>query len=140
MNNREIFYEFVSKSRKEQKELSRPLVWIYKGFQEKLYTLIKGLNNVTKFRCLEVGCGHGFHIAGLAPYTKEFIGLDISEGELKKAAINTKNLDNVSFKKGDVENLPFENSSFDLVLCSELIEHLLTPNKALDEMRRVLKK
>lgn len=40
---------------------------------------------------------------------------------------------------GDAHSLPVEDSSFDVVLCTEVLEHLHTPQKAIDEMYRVLK-
>lgn len=40
---------------------------------------------------------------------------------------------------GDAHELPFEDASFSLVLCTEVLEHLVDPPKAISEMRRVLK-
>lgn len=40
---------------------------------------------------------------------------------------------------GDAHNLPFEDQSFDAVLCAEVLEHLIDPMQAISEMRRVLK-
>ncbi len=40
---------------------------------------------------------------------------------------------------GDAHNLPFENNEFEVVLCTEVLEHLEDPRKALEEMRRVLR-
>jgi SAM-dependent methyltransferase len=38
----------------------------------------------------------------------------------------------------DAHNLPFDDNSFEFILCTEVLEHLHTPQKAIDEMRRVL--
>jgi SAM-dependent methyltransferase len=40
---------------------------------------------------------------------------------------------------GDAHDLPFEDGSFECILCTEVLEHLHTPEKAINEMRRVLK-
>lgn len=40
---------------------------------------------------------------------------------------------------GDAHELPFENASFSCILCSEVLEHLYDPRKAIAEMYRVLK-
>ncbi len=40
---------------------------------------------------------------------------------------------------GDAHDLQFGNDSFDCVLCTEVLEHLHTPQKAIDEMKRVLR-
>lgn len=39
---------------------------------------------------------------------------------------------------GDAHSLPFEDNKFDIVLCTEVLEHLHTPEKAVSEMKRVL--
>ena len=41
---------------------------------------------------------------------------------------------------GDIHALPFTDGEFDMVLCIEVLEHVLNPRKAMEEMRRVLKK
>ena len=40
---------------------------------------------------------------------------------------------------GDAHSLPFKNDSFDVVLATEVLEHLKEPQRALNEMKRVLK-
>ena len=41
---------------------------------------------------------------------------------------------------GDAHSLPFENESFEFILCTEVLEHLHSPHVAISEMNRVLKK
>ena len=41
---------------------------------------------------------------------------------------------------GDAQNLPFKDESFEVILCTEVLEHLKKPQLAVDEMKRVLKK
>lgn len=41
---------------------------------------------------------------------------------------------------GDIHDLPFKDEEFDVVLCVEVLEHVLDPRKAIAEMKRVLKK
>lgn len=75
-------------------------------------------------KTLDVGCTNG-------PYVKLFpnrIGIDI-----RKA----KAVDIIA----DVHDLHmFKDNTFDIVLCTEVLEHLHTPSKAISEMKRVLKK
>jgi SAM-dependent methyltransferase len=40
----------------------------------------------------------------------------------------------------DIHNMPFENMSFDTVLATEILEHCINPQKAIEEMYRLLKK
>jgi ubiquinone/menaquinone biosynthesis C-methylase UbiE len=43
-------------------------------------------------------------------------------------------------KKEDVQNLSFEDNSFDIVLCQEVLEHVPDPIAAMKELKRVAKK
>jgi len=40
--------------------------------------------------------------------------------------------------RADAHNLPFKNNSFDLVICTEVLEHVVNPEKVLGEIKRVL--
>jgi ubiquinone/menaquinone biosynthesis C-methylase UbiE len=93
------------------------------------------------FRILEVGCGAGLLSLKLAPLAKLIIGIDISQHALNFANCVKEHLQhtNVMFQKVNAEYLAFQDRVFDLVLCSEVLEHLPAPERALQEMRRVLK-
>lgn len=72
---------------------------------------------------LDIGCAY-------SPYAEYFpnrVGFDIKPGP---------GVDMV----GDAHHLPFENEKFDNVLCTEVLEHLHSPELAISEMRRVLKR
>ena len=65
-----------------------------------------------------------------------YVGVDISEASVKAAkdsGINVIQLD------ASQEELPFEPDSFDLVLCSEVIEHLYDPDFVVEQFKRVLR-
>jgi ubiquinone/menaquinone biosynthesis C-methylase UbiE len=87
---------------------------------------------------LDVGCGEGVvteRLArGLAPAT--VLGVDADEGHLK-AEWDARRAPNLSFTTGSAYDLPFEDESFDLVCCIEVLEHLERPRDALAEMSRV---
>ena len=96
-------------------------------------------------RILDVGCGEGRHIFGsLNAYTDVYcIGIDQDIPSLSKSKEGLdffKELDTAStvFMQGSVYNLPFENNSFDLVICSEVLEHLDDYKAAIKEVYRVL--
>lgn len=100
--------------------------------------LEKGMN------ILDGGCGPGNMTLEIAKIVKpgKVIGLDIEEEQFKKSDEKARNedLDNLCFVKGNAQKLPFEDSSFDLVLYHALLFHLSKPKKALKEAYRVLKK
>ena len=71
-----------------------------------------------------------------------FISIDISQKSLEEAhsLISSLGIGNVRFKQADIYNLPFENDYFDSVFVCFVLEHLHNPKKALNELKRVLKK
>ena len=80
-----------------------------------------------KFRSfLDVGCAEGYYLAAVASKadSQEQVGLDISKGYLIKAKVNASE---AAFVLGDASSLPFKTGCFDLVFCSELLEHIQDP-------------
>ena len=89
-------------------------------------------------RVLDVGCGTGFATAGLVERGAEVDGLDQSVHQLAKAR-EKDSLDDVCFVRGDAENLPYADETFDAVWSSGSIEYWPNPVSALREARRVTK-
>lgn len=85
---------------------------------------------------LDVGCGEGFTLYRLA---EEKIGKHLEGIEYLQTAIDIgkKIHPNIRFKKGDIYQLPYKDNSFDLTICTEVLEHLADPKKALKELVRV---
>lgn len=95
---------------------------------------------------LDLGCGEGRHIFGLMEKFPDLkcIGLDPHIESLDKASEGLKFLESISntktnFLSGSAYSLPFSNDSFDLVVCSEVLEHLHDYKDAIKEINRVLK-
>ena len=95
---------------------------------------------------LDVGCGEGRHIFGIMqdyPLMK-CIGLDMDKESLEKAEEGHEYFKSISeagarFLKGSAYILPFPDESIDLIVCSEVLEHLHEYNDAVKEIHRVLK-
>jgi SAM-dependent methyltransferase len=95
---------------------------------------------------LDLGCGEGRHVHGLHVLAGvNVVGLDLDIPSLFKARSGLELLPPTSgdtataFVCGDAYRLPFANDAFDVVICSEVLEHLLDYETALTEIRRVLK-
>jgi|TARA_B100000678_G_scaffold222010_1_gene189517 SAM-dependent methyltransferase len=95
---------------------------------------------------LDVGCGQGHWTKTLAPYLAEKASItaidnDSNWFEKNSALKDYFKLSNIGFnlKRGDAEDLPFEDEAFDFVTCQTVLIHLKNPKKALKEMTRVLK-
>jgi len=84
---------------------------------------------------LEVGCGAGNILEEMPPMN--LYGIDISDLVLSKA--KEKLRENAVLLQSDAQSLPFKDQVFMQVVCSEVLEHLLDPSVALNEMTRVLK-
>jgi len=86
-------------------------------------------------RILEVGCG-SCGLLKLLQATNDVVGVDASEDGI--AACASRNVKGHCMDPSS-EPLPFPDQEFDLVICLETMEHLMSPYYALMEMRRVLK-
>src|SRR5262252_4604788 len=90
---------------------------------------------------LDVGCGPGTITAGLATLVPDgrVVGIDAAAGVLAeaRAAAGRLALANVRYEVGDVYQLAFADSSFDVVHAHQVLQHLCEPVAALTEMRRV---
>jgi len=93
---------------------------------------------------LDLGSGAGFDVflaAKKIGNTGKAIGVDMTDEMLKKARENAKRgkFTNVEFKKGDIENLPIENNSIDVVISNCVINLAPDKLKVFKETYRVLK-
>jgi ubiquinone/menaquinone biosynthesis C-methylase UbiE len=87
---------------------------------------------------LDVGCGNGWAAGKLLPKGKHVFSLDISVTNPARA----KKLYPSAHHSGIVADsfyLPFNDCSFDCVIASEIIEHVIDPEKFIEELFRVVK-
>lgn len=90
-------------------------------------------------KILDTGCASGWFISKISnkfPDTECF-GVDIYKDAIEYAK---KRYKNINFTIADAHKLPYKNNSFDMVVCTEVIEHLNNPEIALGEIHRVLEK
>lgn len=85
-------------------------------------------------RVLDIGCGTGANLEMLSRFG-ETEGVDVSSAAL--AFCRERGLRNV--RQGEAEHLPYEDGSFDLVTCLDVVEHLDDDVAGLREMHRVLR-
>ena len=94
---------------------------------------------------MDLGSGAGndvFVARSIVGDQGKVIGVDFTEEMLKKANINNSKLgyENVEFKLGDIENLPLENDTTDVVVSNCVMNLVPDKNKAYSEVYRILKK
>jgi SAM-dependent methyltransferase len=76
------------------------------------------------YRLLDVGCGPKPYYPFFAERASEYVGVDVVENPVAEL-------------RGSVEALPVEDASFDVVLCTQVLEHCDDPAQAVRELRRV---
>lgn len=100
------------------------------------------------YRILDLGCGTGRHTC--AAYRLKqvtVVGVDISFDDVFEARDRLRQQHHMGEHRGgvwgisvtDILHLPFSDNCFDLVICSEVLEHIFDENTALAEIIRVLK-
>jgi len=77
------------------------------------------------YRLLDVGCGKKPYHPFFAPYVSEHVGVDIDNPQADLV--------------GSIEDIPAEDASFDVVLCTQVLEHCLDPARGVRELHRVTK-
>ncbi len=98
--------------------------------------MMEMLGNLQGKKVLDIGCGPGFYIKRINGRCKGIKGVDISDGAVKIArAVNP----GIEILVGDTEKLPFRNGEFDIAFASLVFGHLKLWDRALREIRRVLK-
>jgi len=106
--------------------------WHGRRFQEvaKLATKVNGT-------LLDVGCDGGTLTEKVAARARpeRVVGLDISAKSLAYTITKRPQFDLIV---GDAEELPFPDSTFEAIFCSEVMEHLVSPEKMLSEVKRCL--
>lgn len=90
---------------------------------------------------LDAGCGEGALTVMLAQKGAVASGTDISVPNIDAAKkyANESNLE-ISFQVADLEHQPFPDNSFDVVVCSHVLEHIPDFDAGLHELMRVAKK
>ena len=91
---------------------------------------------------LDIGCGTGWAVgcvAALAANKGSFYGVDLSSKMIEKATENFKGNDAVRIIKSNVESIPLSDDFFNVIICTNSFHHYLHPDRALREIRRLLK-
>ncbi len=91
---------------------------------------------------LDIGCGSALVADQLLDRAARYVGVDFGGHHIESAAKRHRDREGplrTSFVRGDGERLPLADASVDVVVFTEVIEHLLRPELAVWEIARVLK-
>ena len=115
-------YEFAMRSQKN----------IYDYMYERIGEVAKGKD------VLELATGPGMIARHIAPHANHVVATDFAP-KMIETARKAKNPENVRFEVSDATSLRFEDKSFDAVVIANALHIIPNPEKALAEIRRVLK-
>ena len=106
--------------------------WWYRGRREIIRAELDQLPLPAGLRILDAGCGSGRTLEDLVAYG-EVSGIELSED----AASVARERECGEVKVGRLEDLPYDDNSFDLITCLDVLEHVPDDRRALSELRRV---
>jgi ubiquinone/menaquinone biosynthesis C-methylase UbiE/DNA-binding HxlR family transcriptional regulator len=88
----------------------------------------------------DLGAGEGAFALLLAQRAKKVIAVDTSANmiEVAREQARRNGVTNVEYRLGDMEELPIDNASVDVVFFSQSLHHALHPDRALQEASRIL--
>ncbi len=92
-------------------------------------------------QALDIASGTGEFARALAPNVASVIGLDATDAMMEqgKKFIEEAGIENIRFQKGVVQDMPFEDESFDIVSSRYAFHHFADPRPVISEMVRVCK-
>jgi SAM-dependent methyltransferase len=109
--------------------------YVWRAGQERRLEMIrKAAENRIHGTILENGCGVGMYVEKLSAFGGRVVGLEFDLERATEAGIRSKEIINAAG-----EFIPLPNSTFDLILSHEVIEHVQDDRAAVREMIRVLK-
>jgi len=88
-------------------------------------------------KILDVGCGFGDSLKPLLILGFQCYGVDYTKEIIEVVSNRYKD---IKFQVADVYNLPFEDNFFDIVICKGVFQVISSPKRAINELKRVLKK
>ena len=93
------------------------------------------LNNISPHvkNLIDVGCGKGYLLQQIKT---RHCQLDLHGFDIKNFGAPK----DYSFKKGNIENLPYADKSFDVVTCCHTLEHIIDLPSAIKELKRITRK
>ena len=101
------------------------------------YQIMKALSHLKFNSLLDVGGAEGF----TAYRIKEIFNVKVRNSDLSEEACKrAKEIFNIESDPVDIHELPYKDNEFDIVLCSETLEHVTNLDKAISELIRVAKK
>ncbi len=103
--------------------------------------IFRYLDLKSEHEMIDVGCASGHQVFKAAEICKRVVGVDVGVEfiDTAKRIASENNVNNVEFLLTEGDTLPFPDKSFDRLICSEVLEHVINVDPFLDELIRVVK-
>ena len=128
MRKKRVKYNEIARDFDRRYEINR-----LPGVESALKALV---DEVGPARILEAGCGTCYWLETVRPAGSEAVGLDLSEGMLRKGRERS---DSLFLVRGLGDRLPFVGASFDLIFCVNALHHFDKPRLFASEAARLLR-
>jgi 2-polyprenyl-3-methyl-5-hydroxy-6-metoxy-1,4-benzoquinol methylase len=111
----------------------------YRARQSWVLKMLDGVAHTAEIRrMINVGCGEGDIDRQLRERAGHLVACDLNEGDIRYArALNADT--GVEYVVADAQKLPFEDGSFDVACCLEVVEHVVDPHVCLRELTRIVR-
>lgn len=112
------------------------------GLRQRVNFIVGNTENNENIKILDLGCGEGLYTFTLAnsDFRGEIVAFDFNAELLKRANNWVDKNKKINFTNGDLTKaLPFPNNYFDIIIFTEVLEHIDDEIKPLKEIYRILK-
>lgn len=112
------------------------------GFRNRARIVFKLLKSINGKNVLDAGAGYGIYSFMLAEKGYSVSSLDYNKDRIHEIELKKKEYpeagDRIETKVGSLTDLPYNKEKFDIIICSEVLEHIKQDKKAFSELARVL--
>jgi 2-polyprenyl-3-methyl-5-hydroxy-6-metoxy-1,4-benzoquinol methylase len=139
MSKKITFKKYQTRSPDYHWQQIRPNIFYFNAFVAARYQqVVDQIPTNKNLKILDIGCGDGVLLWLISQKTPaKLFGIDTDKSSLKLA--RSKLGDKATLKQASAYQLPFKARQFDIVIATEVIEHLNQPSRMLQEIKRALK-
>ena len=140
MTNEEYKKMSIKEFTKAAKNYESDHAGIYNMCKKDYPDVLEELEKEQFLELLDAGCGPAPMITLLSEKypDRHYTGLDLTPAMIEQA--KKKNISNAEFVVGDCENFPFEDNSFDAIICVNSFHHYPNPQAFFNSVKRCLRK